>query len=129
MEQLVDKIIAADSHGESHRLAELAIDSLLNKGQLVFIVQVEDLNIRLNMLNSGNVDAALLPEPYATRARKQGAKVIGRVRSKPAGVLAMRTGAMQHEARKQQYELFLRAVAIAKDSIRQYGATHYIKYL
>lgn len=129
LEQLVDKIIAADSHGESHRLAELAIDSLLNKGQLVFIVQVEDLNIRLNMLNSGNVDAALLPEPYATRARKQGAKVIGRVRSKPAGVLAMRTEAMQHEARKQQYELFLRAVAIAKDSIRQYGATHYIKYL
>ena len=98
LEQLVDKIIAADSHGESHRLAELAIDSLL-------------------------------PEPYATRARKQGAKVIGRVRSKPAGVLAMRTEAMQHEARKQQYELFLRAVAIAKDSIRQYGATHYIKYL
>lgn len=129
LEQLSDKIIAADSHGESRRLAESAIDSLLKKNQLVFIVQVEDLDIRLDMLNSGNVDAALLPEPFATKARKHGAKVIDRVRSRPAGVLAMRTKAMQDTARKRQYGLFLKAVAIAKDSIRRYGTKHYTKYL
>lgn len=129
LEQLGDKIIAADSHGESHRLAEQAIDSLLKKGQLVFVVQVEDLNVRLKMLTSGNVDAALLPEPYATRAKKQGAKVIERVKSEPKGVLALRKNAMADTTRRQQYERFLAAVAIAKDSIRLYGKSQYMKYI
>lgn len=129
LEQLGDKLIAADSHGESHRLAEQAIDSLVKKGQLVFIVQVEDLGVRLKMLSTGNVDAALLPEPYATKARKQGAKVIERVKSKPRGVLAMRKSAMADTTRQQQYSRFLAAVAIAEDSIRQYGKTQYLRYL
>lgn len=129
LEQLTDKIIAADSHGESHRLAEQVIDSLLKKGQLVFIVQVEDLDVRTKMLCSGNVDAALLPEPYATKARKQGARLIDRVVSKPAGVLALRKKAMQDSTRRQQYQLFLKAVEVARDSIRRYGKNHYTKYL
>jgi hypothetical protein len=38
----------------------------------VYIIQVEDLKVRLKMLTTGNVDAAMLPEPYATMAVKQG---------------------------------------------------------
>lgn len=129
LEQLTDKIIAADSHGESHRLAEQAIDSLQKKGKLVFIVQVEDLNIRLKMLNTGAVDAALLPEPYATKARKQGANMIERVKSLPKGVLALRKEAMSDTARQEQYKLFLKAVAIANDSIKLYGKSQYMKYI
>lgn len=129
LDQMSDKIIAADSHGESHRLAEQAIDSLLKKNQLVFIVQVEDLDVRCKMLSSGNVDAALLPEPFATKAVKQGARVITAVKSRPYGVVALRKKAMQDTTRQQQYRLFLKAVAIAKDSIRQYGKNHYMQYL
>ncbi|MDO4172378.1 MAG: ABC transporter substrate-binding protein [Prevotellaceae bacterium] len=134
LSQLVDKIIAADSHGESHRLAELAIDSLTRKGQLVFIVQVEDLGVRLSMLNTGNVDAAMLPEPYASKARKAGARVIGQVKSRPAGVVAFREKAMRSETRQKQLELFKKAVAMAKDSISINGLSHYkelmdMKYL
>ncbi len=129
LEQLADKTIAADSHGESHRLAEVAIDSLQKKGQLVFIVQVEDLNIRLKMLVNGNVDGALLPEPFATKALDQGANVIERVKSKPAGVLALRSDAMKPQSRKEQYKLFLKAVDIAKDSIQRYGKDKYMHLL
>ncbi len=129
LEQFADKMIAADSHGESRRLAEAAIDSLLKKGHLAFVVQVEDLKIRLDMLNSGNIDAAMLPEPFATKARKQGAKVIKAVKSAPVGVVAFRTEAMKDTSRQRQYDLFLKAVAVAKDSIRTYGKSNYIKYL
>lgn len=129
LEQLTDKIIAADSHGESHRLAEQAIDSLLKKGKLAFVVQVEDLNVRLKMLNTGTVDAALLPEPYATKAKKQGANIIERVKSLPKGVLALRKEAMSDTARQEQYRLFLKAVAIANDSIKLYGKSQYMKYI
>ncbi len=129
LEQLTDKIIAADSHGESHRLAEQAIDSLQKKGKLAFVVQVEDLNVRLKMLNNGTVDAALLPEPYATKAKKQGANVIDRVKSLPKGILALRKEAMSDTARQEQYRLFLKAVAIANDSIKLYGKSQYMKYI
>ncbi len=70
--QLNDKVIAADKEGHSYNLARMAVDSLMNAKQPVFIIQVEDLKVRLKMLTTGNVDAAVLPEPYATRAVKQG---------------------------------------------------------
>ena len=70
--QLNDKVIAADKEGHSYDLARMAVDSLLNAKQPVFIIQVEDLKVRLKMLTTGNVDAAMLPEPYATMAVKQG---------------------------------------------------------
>ena len=70
--QLNDKVIAADKEGHSYDLARMAVDSLMNAKQPVFIIQVEDLKVRLKMLTTGNVDAAMLPEPYATMAVKQG---------------------------------------------------------
>ena len=70
--QLNDKVIAADKEGHSYDLARMAVDSLMNAKQPVFIIQVEDLMVRLKMLTTGNVDAAMLPEPYATMAVKQG---------------------------------------------------------
>ena len=71
--QLGDKVIAADKEGHSYELAHMAVDSLMKAKQHVFIIQVEDLKVRLKMLTTGNVDAAMLPEPYATMAVKQGA--------------------------------------------------------
>ena len=129
IDQLADKMIAADSHGESHRIAERAIDSLMRKKQHVFIIQVEDLETRCNMLVTGNVDAALLPEPHATKARKAGANVIGSVKSGPAGVVAFRKKSMADARRKQQQKAFAKAVEIANDSIKRYGKDKYIQLL
>ncbi|MBQ0075199.1 MAG: hypothetical protein KBT34_13535 [Prevotella sp.] len=127
--QLADKTIGADSHGASHLLAEQTIDSLLRKNLHTFIVQIEDPRIRLDMLASGNIDAALLPEPFATKARKVGAKHIASVKSSPAGVIAFRKEAMNDSTRQHQYKMFIKAVGIANDSIKKYGKDHYIKFL
>lgn len=129
LDQLSDKMIGADSHGESHRLAEQAIDSLLRKKQHVFIIQIEDPRVRLEMLTTGNVDVALLPEPFAAKARKTGAHVITAVKSKPAGVLAFRSSAMKHPTRKKQQTAFLKAIEIANDSIKRYGKNAYTHFL
>lgn len=129
LDQMTDKMIAADGRGESFRLAESAIDSLRKRKVPIFIIQCEDVRVRYGMLINGNVDAALLPEPYATKARKQGAKVIGKVVSGPAGVVAFRKNGMKGAERQKQYELFMKAVAIANDSIRLYGKDKYLKLL
>ena len=131
--QLPDKIIAADRFGISKDIAAAAIDSLLKRKEHVFIVQVEDLNVRYDMLRNGNVDAALLPEPYATKARQLGAKELSITKyykdtTKVAdrGVV-FRKGVMEHPDRQKQKELFNQAVKAANDSIKQYGADSYIR--
>lgn len=127
--QMSDKIIGADSHGMTRKIAEHAIDSMLRHKQYVFIVQIEDIRVRQSMLATGNIDAALLPEPFATKARKTGAKVIKSVESPPCGVVAFRDEAMTDATRQKQQRLFLKAVAIAKDSIAKYGEKQYLRFL
>ncbi len=131
--QLSDKMIAADRDGLSKKMAEAAIDSMLRKKQHVFIVQVEDLNVRYDMLQNGNMDAAMLPEPYATMARKIGAKEISlkpyyKDTVKATGVV-FREEAMKHPDRQKQRALFDKALKAAKDSIEKYGAERYVKWL
>lgn len=127
--QLRDKFVAADSHGESFLLAQNATDSLNRKKPSTFIVQVEDPAVRLNMLTTGNVDAALMPEPYATTAMKRGAHWIKEVKSRPCGVVVVRAAAMKDKTRKEQLELFKKAIAVAKDSINKYGQERYANLL
>lgn len=131
--QLPDKIIAADRFGTSKDIAAAAIDSLLKRKEHVFIVQVEDLNVRYDMLRNGNVDAALLPEPYATKAKQLGAKELSIAKyykdtTKVAerGVV-FRKDVMKHPDRQKQKKLFSQAVKAANDSIKRYGADSYIR--
>lgn len=124
--QLNEKVVAADSHGDSHVFAELAIDSLVRKQQNVFVVQCEDVNVRYRMLSVGNVDVAMLPEPFASKAVGEGHKVIKDYSQKKKGVLAFRKSALADKRIKGQYDLFLKALDIANDSIRQNGIKKYI---
>ena len=128
--QMGDKMIAADSHGLSHVLAEQVNDTLRKQKKQAFVIQVEDLKVRTEMLITGNVDAALLPEPFAAQARKKGANVIDMSPvGNNAGVVAMRTKVMNDKERKRQQQLFLKAIDIANDSIRRYGKNNYIGML
>ena len=113
-EQLVDKIIAADSHGYTRKYAEMVTDSLIKKQKNVYIIQCEDVNVRTKMLTTGNVDAAFLPEPFASSAIKSGARVLRDYSSQSKGVIAFRKKALADKRIKQQYELFLKGVEIAK---------------
>ena len=115
--QLKDKIIAADSHGYSKVLAESAIDSLLKKQNNVFIIQVEDVEVRCDMLTTGNVDAAMLPEPYATKAIRAGGKILKDYSDRKKGVVAIRKKALSDKRIDEQYKKFLECCRMAQDSI------------
>lgn len=114
--QLGDKVIAADREGHSYDLARMAVDSLMTAKQPVFIIQVEDLRVRLKMLTTGNVDAAMLPEPYATRALKQG------------GVeLPLKQNGSGNLNDIVQVAKLKEPLRIANDSIRRFGKENYEK--
>ena len=124
LDQLADKMIAADSHGCSHALAQQVNDTLKVKKKQAFIIQVEDIRVRTQMLTTGNVDAALLPEPFAAQAKREGAREIP-LRNINAGVVAFRKKGMKDEYRKKQEKLFIKAIQIANDSIHRYGKDKY----
>ena len=112
--QLSDKVIAADGDGYSTKLAYVAIDSLLKQKRHVFVIRVEDLSVRTRMLMTGNVDAALLPEPWATMAKKAGAYEVEGQRSKVKG--------LRPEGLSKK---FREALRVASDSIDRYGKENY----
>lgn len=119
VEQLVDKIIATDSHGSSRKLVDITIDSLVKKQKNVYVIQCEDINVRTKMLSTGNIDVAMLPEPFASSAIKSGGKVLKDFSSQPKGLYAFSKKALNDKRIKQQYELFLKGLAIAKDSLER----------
>ena len=68
LKQLSDKMIAMTRYSATDYLADLAVDSGKPKYD-VYRVQINDVNLRLQMLLNNEMDAMLLPEPQATRAR------------------------------------------------------------
>ena len=121
--QLSDKVVAADREGYSHNMARKAIDSLLYKKRHVFIIQVEDVNIRTKMLISGNVDAALLPEPYASHALRAGANEIVLPKKITRGDTLARFLLTKNVPKLENY------LAIARDSLKLYGKNNYLYLL
>lgn len=118
-DQLVDKVVATDSHGASRKLAMNAVDSITKKKKPIYFIQCEDVVIRCNMLTTGNVDAAMLPEPYAAEALKSGARQLALGNEKSYGVIAFRAKALKDKRIKEQFELFEKGCKIAKDSLQK----------
>lgn len=123
--QLTEKIVAADSHGASHVIATSVVDSILRRKQNAFVLQCEDINVRYDMMHLNNVDAALLPEPYASRAVKEGDNIIKDFSRKHYGVLVMRSASYKDKRINEQYRLFIKAMEMANDSIKKNGVEKY----
>lgn len=130
IKQLSDKMIAITRHSATDYLADLAIDSGKPKYD-VYRVQINDVNIRLRMLLNNEMDAMLLTEPQATKARLEQHTVLMDSRDKnlQLGAFAFRQKALKEPRRKKQLERFVRAYNIAVDSINGRGIKHYANLL
>ena len=75
------------------------------------------------MLISGNVDAALLPEPYASRALEAGAYKITLSKNNMQNDTLARSLLTKHIPRLERY------LVIARDSLKVYGKDNYLYLL
>ena len=127
LKQLDDKMVAMTRFSATDLLTDRVIDSVKLDKDRVYKVQINDLSVRLLMLQNNEMDALWLSEPQATVARmmKHGVVYDTRKEDLQLGVLAFNEKEMRHQERGQQLELFMKAYNQACDSINKYGVLHY----
>ena len=127
LKQLDDKMVAMTRYSVTDMLTDRAVDSAKLVSERVFRVQINDVNVRLLMLQNNEMDALWLTEPQATAARNLKHKCLldSRKLDMQPGVLVFREKEMRRQARGYQLQLFVKAYNQACDSINKYGLKHY----
>jgi NitT/TauT family transport system substrate-binding protein len=127
LKHLDDKMLAMTRYSVTDFLGDLAVDSAKLKTERVFRIQINDVNIRLKMLENNEMDALFLTEPQATQALLGKHKILLDTRQEDIrmGVIAFRTKGMDDQNRKKQMEVFLKGYNAACDSINKFGVRHY----
>ena len=127
LKQLDDKMVAMTRFSATDLLTDRVIDSVKLDKDRIYKVQINDLSVRLLMLQNNEMDALWLREPQATAARmmKHGVVYDTRKEDLQLGVMAFREKEMRHQERGQQLELFVQAYNQACDSINKYGVLRY----
>ena len=124
--QFGDKMIAMTRFSATDYLCDHVLKGV-KTSSVVFRIQVNDVNVRMKMLLNNEMDAAWLPEPYATEARLQGNVVVSDSRDlkRSLGVIALRKEVKADARRRKQVEAFVKAYDMACDSIAKYGMANY----
>lgn len=127
LSQLDDKMLAKTRFSATSLLADYAVDSAKLNRDMVFKIQINDVNLRLQMLLNNEMDAVLLPEPQATVARLYKNPVLMDSRDKDMkfGVIAFNGKKMKDKNRQEQLKEFIRGYNAACDSINKNGLKHY----
>ena len=127
LKHLDDKMLAMTRYSVTDFLGDLVVDSAKLKTERVFRIQVNDVYVRLKMLENNEMDALLLTEPQATQALLKKHKVLLDTRQEDIrmGVIAFRAKGMDDQNRKKQMEVFMRGYNDACDSINKFGVRHY----
>ena len=127
LKQLDDKMVAMTRFSFTDLLTDRVVDSVKLKPERVFKVQINDVNVRMLMLQNNEMDALWMTEPQASMARLMKHQLVydSRTTKMQPGVLAFREKEMRHPERAKQLELFMKAYNQACDSINKNGFKHY----
>lgn len=127
LRQLDDKMVAMTRYSVTDWLCDHVVDSVKLKDERLFRVQVNDVDVRLQMLVNNELDAFFMTEPQATMARlaKNNVLLDTRQMGVQMGVMAFREQEMRRPERKLQLDLFIKAYDAACDSINKHGLAHY----
>lgn len=127
LKQLDDKMLAVTRYSGTALLADMLVDSAKLQTDRVFRIQVNDVDVRLSMMQTGVMDAMLLPEPQATVARQLGTQTLydsgkGNIR---LGVMAFTQKTMDRHDRAEQVKAFVKAYKEACEDINSKGVNAY----
>ena len=127
LKQLDDKMVAMTRFSYTDMLTDKVVDSVKLKEERVFKVQINDVHVRMQMLQNNEMDALWMTEPQASMARLMKHQVIydSRTTKMQPGVLAFREKEMRHPERAKQLMSFVKAYNQACDSINKNGFKHY----
>ena len=127
LKHLDDKMLAMTRYSVTDMLGDMAVDSAKLKPERVFRIQINDVNVRLKMLENNEMDALIMTEPQAAQARLLKHKVILDTRNlnMKMGAVVMRNKAMGDDSRKRQLEVLVKGYNEACDSINQRGVGAY----
>lgn len=127
LKHLDDKMVAMTRYSVTDLLSDMAVDSAKLKPERVFRIQVNDVNVRLKMLENNEMDALIMTEPYATQALLAKHKVLFDTRKSnmQMGVFVFRSKDMDDKNRQRQMKAFLKGYNEACDSINKYGVRNY----
>lgn len=129
--QLENKMIAVTRYSATAMLADALVDSASVVDEHVFRIQVNNLGIRLQMLETETMDAMFLPQPQATAARQIGAEVLYDTRWNDVcmGVMVASEASQCDTLRQRLTKGMLKAYAEACDSINKHGVRFYSKMI
>ena len=127
LKHLDDRMVAMTRYSVTDLLADLAVDSAKLKTERVYRIQVNDVNVRLDMLENNEMDALILTEPQLTQALMQKHHVLLDTRKMDMwmGVIVEDSVAMSHANRQRQREALLKGYNDACDSLNHFGVRHY----
>lgn len=117
--QMKDKMIAVDRKGADALMAQYVLDSVKLADDKTFLVNINSISIRMAMLANNTMDAAVLPEPQATVARKAGHESLYAEHGKDGkanGAFLVKDG---------MKDMFVKVYNRACDSINKNGIHHY----
>lgn len=127
LKHLDDKMVAMTRYSVTDLLSDMVVDSAKLKPERVFRIQINDVNVRLKMLENNEMDALLVTEPYATQAILAKNKVLFDTRKSDMqmGVFVFRTEGLDDKNRQHQMKVFQEGYNEACDSINKYGVRNY----
>lgn len=127
LKHMDDKMLAMTRYSVTDLLGDLLVDSAKLKPERVFRIQINDVNVRLKMLENNEMDGLLFTEPQASAARQLKHKVLldSRKLDMQMGAIVKRSKDMDSKERQRQMEAFIKGYNEACDSINKYGVGQY----
>jgi NitT/TauT family transport system substrate-binding protein len=125
--QLIDKLVAVTRHSALDYLTDRMLDSVKTSKDKVFMVQVNDVDLRLKMLISGEIDAAWLPEPQASEAKRRTCNLLAQSngKDKELSVLSFTAKAIADKRKEQQIKAFVEAYKAADKKVHEASGEQY----
>jgi len=124
---LSDKSMGMTRYSVTALLGDLVVDSAKLDREEVFRIQVNDVNVRLKMLENKELDVAWMTEPQATAARLSACQPLADSRDLHVGmgVMVCPQRVMKDPDRKWQLDIFVKGYNRACDSINKNGIGKY----